>query len=69
MRTNQILGAMLLAAGVVLLILANQAATSPVEQVVETLTGRFTDRTTWLWVLGAAATVGGLLLLVLGKRS
>jgi hypothetical protein len=69
MRMSQIVGAMILAAGIVLLILANQAATSPVEQVVETLTGRFTDRTTWLWVLGAAATVGGLFLLVFGKRS
>jgi drug/metabolite transporter (DMT)-like permease len=68
MRTNQILGAVLLAVGIVLMVFAYQAATSPVERIVETFTGRFTDRTTWLWISGVAATVGGAVLLVFGKR-
>ncbi|MFV8834054.1 DUF3185 family protein [Aquisalimonas sp.] len=64
MKTNQILGVVLLVAGVILLFTGWQASESLGEQVHETFTGRFTDSTMWYLVGGAAASVGGLLLLI-----
>jgi hypothetical protein len=69
MGAQRVLGAVILAVGLVLMFFAYQAATAPLERAAEALTGRFTDRTTWMWILGVAATVGGLALLVVGKRS
>lgn len=67
MKTNQILGIALVIAGVILLYFGYQASQSLGEQMVEGLTGRFTDSTTWYFVLGAAAVAGGLLLLVMRR--
>ena len=39
------------------------------DQVIEAVTGRFTDSTTWYLILGAAATVAGVAMLVLGKSA
>ena len=63
MSTNQILGAVLLAAGVILLFFGYQASQSLAEQVHETFTGRFTDATTWYFVFGAVAAVAGVLVI------
>lgn len=63
MSVNQILGLVLLAVGIILLYFGYQASQSVSEQVVEGLTGRFTDSTTWYFVLGGAAAVGGVALL------
>ncbi|MCC5887058.1 MAG: DUF3185 family protein [Gammaproteobacteria bacterium] len=63
MNTNQILGIVLLVVGAILLFLGYQASQSISEQVVESFTGRFTDSTTWYFILGAAAAVGGFLLI------
>src|SRR5690606_32747732 len=38
------------------------------DQVAETFTGRFTDSTMWLLLLGAAAAVGGILLAVVRRQ-
>ena len=65
----QILGIVLLAVGILLLVLGYNATQSPAEEVTETLTGRFTDRTTWMLIGGVAGIVGGLALTVFGKRS
>lgn len=64
MRTNQILGVVLLVAGIILLFTGWQASESLGEQVHETFTGRFTDSTMWYLVGGAVASVGGILLLL-----
>jgi drug/metabolite transporter (DMT)-like permease len=63
MTTNQIIGIALLVAGAVLLYFGYQASQSLGGQVHETITGRFTDSTTWYLVLGAVAAVSGLLVI------
>jgi len=60
MSKNQIVGLALLAVGAILLYFGYQASQSVGEQVVESFTGRFTDSTTWYFVLGAASIVVGL---------
>ncbi len=64
MSSNQIIGIALLAVGIILLYFGYQASQSVGEQVMESFTGRFTDSTTWYLVLGAAASLGGLGLLI-----
>lgn len=57
----QILGAAALLVGVFLLIFAYTASSAPIEELSNTLTGRYTDQTRYL-LLGIAATVvGGVL--------
>lgn len=69
MKTIQIAGVAVLAVGAVLLGFAYNASNAPVDQLANTLTGRFTDRTMlYLW-LGVAAAVGGGLLAVFGRRA
>ena len=67
MKPLQILGIVLLVVGVVLLIFAQRAADAPAEQIVETVTGSYTDRTMTYLVGGIAAAVGGALLIVFGR--
>lgn len=64
MTRNQIVGIALLVAGAILLYFGYEASQSVGEQLHETFTGRFTDSTTWYFVLGAIAAVAGIGLLV-----
>ncbi len=68
MRMTQILGAVALVIGVVLLGLAYHASNAPMDQVSNAITGRFTDQTMWYLILGIAAAVGGVLLVAFGRR-
>jgi len=68
MEINRILGVIVFAIGVVLLILAYNASNAPLEELSNTLTGRYSDRTMWYLVLGIAAAVGGGLLATFGSR-
>jgi len=72
MRTQLILGTLMLIAGVALLITGTHASHSLADQVNNTLYGRFTQGTTW-YILGGVGTglVGLYLLLVnlLSKRT
>jgi drug/metabolite transporter (DMT)-like permease len=68
MNTNRLIGIILLVVGGVLLYFGYNASQSVTEQVHETFTGRFTDATTWYFVLGAAAAIGGLAVMALGAR-
>lgn len=68
MRMTQILGAVALVIGVVLLVLAYHASNAPMDQVSNAITGRFTDQTMWYLILGIAAAVGGVLLVAFGRR-
>lgn len=68
MEMNRILGAIVFAIGVVLLILAYNATNAPLEELSNTLTGRYSDRTMWYLVLGIAAAVGGGMLATFGNR-
>ncbi|TVQ34785.1 MAG: DUF3185 family protein [Geminicoccaceae bacterium] len=67
MSMSRIAGIALLAVGVVLLFFGYQASQAPVEQVAETLTGRFTESTMLYVVLGVAAVVVGGLLTLRGR--
>jgi uncharacterized membrane protein len=65
---TRIIGIALIALGAVLLYFGYNASQAPVEQLSETLTGRFTDRTMLYLVGGGVAAVLGLLLAVFGRR-
>jgi len=68
MTNARILGIVLLAVGLLLLGLGYNASQSVTERAVETFTGRFTDRTTWFFILGVASSVGGVALLAFGGK-
>lgn len=65
----RIVGIVLLVVGAALLYFGLQATDAPLEQVRESVTGDYSDRTMMYLIGGAAAAVGGVaLLLVGGKR-
>jgi hypothetical protein len=63
---NRITGAAVLAVGAVLLTLAYRSTNAPLEQLSETMTGRYSDGIIWYFAIGIAAVVGGGLLVALG---
>ena len=65
---TQILGAVALVIGVVLLGFAYHASNAPLDQVSNAITGRFTDQTMWYLIVGVAAAAGGVLLLAFGRQ-
>lgn len=67
MRVNMPLGILLLVVGAVLLYFGYSASQGVGEQVHETLTGRFTDSTTWYLVFGVGAAISGLMLTFRGR--
>jgi uncharacterized membrane protein YidH (DUF202 family) len=56
----RVIGMVLVAVGIVLLIFGYNASQSVTEKVVEGFTGHFTNQTTWYFIGGVAAVVGGL---------
>ena len=68
MAGRKIIGLVLLVVGAVLLYFGAQATDATLEQARETLTGDYSDQTMIYLICGAAAAVGGLALLVIGKR-
>jgi len=64
MSTNRIIGIILIIVGGGLLFYGIQATGSITEDVHQSLTGRFTDTTTWYLLGGAAALVVGLVLAI-----
>jgi drug/metabolite transporter (DMT)-like permease len=69
MMDNRILAIVLLVVGVILLFFAYQSSQSLGDQVTEAITGRFTDSTIWLLILGAASVAAGVGLLLFGKSA
>ncbi|BBK30678.1 uncharacterized protein DUF3185 [Stella humosa] len=69
MRSSGILGIVLLCVGAILLVFAWRAANAPVDQVVNSLTGRFTDGTMIYILGGIAAVVGGVFLMAFRPRA
>jgi len=67
MSTNRIIGIVLLIIGAGLLFFGMQATGSLTEEVHETLTGRFTDTTTWYLLGGGAALIVGIIMLARGR--
>jgi hypothetical protein len=68
MSTKRILGIVLLVVGVALLYFGAQATDAPLEQAREALTGDYSDQTMLYLICGAAAAIGGIALLITGKR-
>lgn len=68
MTLNRIIGVAVLAVGAVLLAIAYRSTNAPIEQLSETMTGRYSDGTMWYFAIGLAAIVGGGLLAALGGR-
>ncbi|WP_191084143.1 DUF3185 family protein [Roseococcus microcysteis] len=68
MRASFLLGAGLAVLGVVLFIIGLNATQAPMEQVVETFTGRYTDQTMWYMIAGGVVFLGGCVLALRGAR-
>jgi len=64
----RIVGIVLFVLGIALLAYAYHLSTAPVEQISETLTGRYSSGTVWTFILGIVAAIGGGLLAVFGVR-
>ncbi|WP_341915413.1 DUF3185 family protein [Ferrovibrio terrae] len=69
MPTNMLFGIIILVAGVVMLGFGLNASNAPMEQLSETVTGRYTDMTMWYLIVGAAAACGGVALMVFGRKT
>jgi len=69
MNNTKILGLTLAVIGAVLLVIGYRASGTPVDQLVDTFTGSYTDRTMLYLIAGVAAVVGGGLLAAFGARS
>jgi hypothetical protein len=63
------LGIAALIIGLVSLGFAYHLSQAPLEQISNTLTGRYTDDTMWYIIAGAAAVIGGGLLTAMGKNA
>lgn len=68
MNGAKLLGLALLVVGAILLYFGFNATDSVGEQVVEGVTGKYTDETMWYLIGGGAAAVIGLGLLLFGKK-
>lgn len=69
MTINTFFGLLLIGIAAVLIYLGYTASQGVGEQIHETLTGRFTDSTTWYFVFGVAAAICGLVMLTLRLRA
>jgi len=68
MNMQRVLGLAVLALGITLLVIGMNSSHSFSDQVSNTFTGRFTDRTTWFIVGGIVIGVAGLGMTALGFR-
>ncbi|WP_372985616.1 DUF3185 family protein [Marinobacter sp.] len=67
MGSSKLIGIVLLVVGIALLFFGYQSTQSVGDQLTETVTGRFTDKTMWYLVGGAAAAAAGAFLTFLKK--
>lgn len=68
MQTSQIIGLVGLVIGAVLLAVAWNGSAAPIDQLTETLSGRYTNSTMWYMITGVAAVVGGGAVFLFGNR-
>jgi hypothetical protein len=59
MSTQRIVGIVMVVIGVVLVIIGFNASDSAADQITETFTGRFTDKTMWYLIGGGALALLG----------
>jgi len=68
MNPQRVVGTVLLVVGVILLIVGINASHSIADQVSNTITGRFTQATTWYIIGGIASALIGLLTVLFSFR-
>ena len=66
MNTQRVLGIVLLIIGVIFLVMGMNSSHSMADQVHNTFTGRFTERTTWYIIGGIALGLLGLAMVLFG---
>jgi drug/metabolite transporter (DMT)-like permease len=64
MTPRRILGVTLFSVGCLLLAAGYHASGAPMEQLSNSLTGRYTDQTIWFLIAGIASAIGGALLVM-----
>lgn len=64
MKTNKIIGIVLLVLGAVLIFFGLNAADAPLEEMSEAITGKYSDETMYYLIGGAVSAVVGLVLLL-----
>ena len=64
MKNNQIIGLILLVVAVILLYFGMNAANSPMEEIVESLTGQYSDRTVQYFIGAGIAAAAGVFALL-----
>jgi hypothetical protein len=65
---NRGIGVVVLVIGALLLGFAYNSTQAPMEELANTVTGRYSDGTMWYFALGVAAVAGGGLLTAFGAR-
>lgn len=68
MAASKLVGLVLIVLGAILLYFGFTATDSIGEQVVEGVTGRYTDQTMWYLIGGGVSAVAGLALLMFGRK-
>lgn len=64
MKTNKIIGIALLVLGGILIYFGLNATEAPMEQIAESVTGRYSDQTMYYLIGGGISAVLGLVLLL-----
>ena len=64
MKSKSFIGIALLAVGIVLVFLGLQSSQGLDDQVLESITGEYTDSTIWYWLVGVVSAVIGLVLVL-----
>jgi len=64
MKTNKIIGIVLLVLGAVLIFFGLNATEAPMEELTEAVTGKYSDETMYYLIGGAVSAVVGLVLLL-----
>ncbi|MEQ8666450.1 MAG: DUF3185 family protein [Rhodospirillales bacterium] len=68
MTMNRLIGGVVFAVGLLLLWFAYNATQAPMEELSNTVTGRYGNETMWYFAIGIAAVAGGGLLAAFGIR-
>jgi len=69
MNMKQIFGVVAFVVGATLLGFAYHFSNAPLDQLSNTLTGRYTDQTMWYVILGLMAVFGGGGMIMVGRRA
>lgn len=64
MQIQRVIAVVLVAAGLMLVFLGYQSSQGMDDQVTQAITGDYTDRTVWYWLVGGAAVLAGFFMLM-----